>query len=258
MTEFLDRIFGCNVQQTILDYFNTMKAKGGEFVQEMKFTGKLRDPGKAVFGFAKSEVNVALKAKYELGDNKQVYLTDVTVTPEVPWFKKYFFFCKQGNRFNFPSFPSVDELKKTWCKFKIDTKAEHPEGKEWCATDAKIWDEYFLYGDPYPASLQECAVVRSLEVYNFHFEPDSDGIDVESDIKYDLRFRFLGYRHIDNSGKMKRGYDISKYFVGGLMLGGAYDEFKRLLAKTKANMDCTPALEGLLRSMMGPRLAATR
>lgn len=259
MTEFLDRIFGRNVQQTILEYFNTMKAKGGEFVQEMNFAGKLRNPSKAVFGFAKTEVNVALKAKYEVEGDKQVYLTDATLTPDTPWFKKYFFFCTQGNQFKFPSFPSVDDLKKTWCKIKTDTKAEHPEGKDWCATDAKIWDEYFLYGDPYPESLQECAVVRSLEVYSFHFETDSDGIDVESDVKYDLRFKLLKwYKHINNDGKIKRGYDISKYFVGGLILGGAYDDFKKLLAKTKANMDCAPALDGLLRAMMGPQLAATR
>lgn len=259
MTDLLMRIFGRDVPQTILTYFNEMKAKGNKFAQELKIPGKLINPGQAVFGFSKSEVNLKLAVKFEVEDNQRVHITDAVLTPEVPWFKKYFFFCTNGNRFSFPSFPSVAELKAKWCQSQKASGEVRPEGGAWCQTDALTLDDYFMHGDPYtPASLQDCAVVRSMQVYNFHFEPDSDGIEVEADIKYDLRARLpvIGYRHLDNGGKIKTGYGISKYFVGGLILGGAYDDFKKLLAKTKANMDCTPALEGLLQAMMVQNLAA--
>lgn len=257
MTDLLNRIFGRDVQQTILTYFSEMKAKGSKLAQELKISGKLINPGQAVFGFAKSEVNLKLDVKFEVADGKQVYITDAVLTPEVPWFKKYFFFCKDGNQFSFPSFPSVAELKAKWCQAKNASREEHPGGGEWCQTDVQTLDDYYMYGEPYPKSLQECSVVRSMQVYNFHFEPDSDGIDVESDIKYDLRVDLpvLGYKRLDNGGKMKMGYGISKYFVGGLVLGGAYEDFKKLLAKTKANIDCTPALDGLLQTMLVPKLA---
>lgn len=257
MTEFIRRIFGRDVHETILTCYNEMKAKGSKFAKELKFSGKLLNPSQAVFGFSKSEVDVKLNVKFEVEDGNRVYLTDVTLTPEVPWFKKYFFFCKQGNQFSFPGFPSVAELKAKWCQSRKDAHEKHPDGREWCQTDVATLDDYFMYGQPYPASLQECSIVRSMQVYNFHFEPDSDGFDVEGDIRYDLRFSLpvLGYIHLDNGGKMKRGYDISKYFAGGLMLGGAYEDFKKLLAKTKARMDCTPALEGLLQAMLSPKLA---
>lgn len=257
MTEFINRVFGRDVQQTILNYFNEMKAKGGKFANEMKISGKLINPSQAVFGFSKPEVNAKLDVKFEVEDNNRVYITDAVVTPEIPWFKKYFFFCKKGNQFSFPSFPSVTELKARWCKTKIDAKEEYPEAGGWCQTEAKTLDDYFMYGEPYPESLQECSVVRSIQVYNFHFEPDSDGIDLEGDIRYDLRFSlpWIGYKQLDNGGKVKTGYGISKYFIGGLMLGGAYEDFKKLLAKTRVNMDCTPALEGLLQTMLVPKLA---
>lgn len=256
MAEFLNRIFGRDVHQSILNYFNEMKARGGKFAREMKFSGKLMNPSQAVFGFSKSEVGVKLDLAFEVADDKRVYLTDAVLTPDVPWFKKYFFFCKQGKQFSFPSFPSVAELRSKWCRAMTASSREHPDGGAWCQTDAKTLDDYFMYGDPYPESLQECSVVRSIQIYNFHFEPDSDGIDVESDIRYDLRFSIpvFGYTHLDNGGKLKRGYGIGKYFAGGLMLGGAYEDFKKLLAKTKASMDCTPALEGLLQAMLGPKL----
>lgn len=257
MTEILNRIFGRDVQQTFLQYVNEMKAKGNKFVQEMRFTGVLHNPSQAVFGFLKSDVTVKLDAKFEVEDGKTVYITEATLTPETPWFKKYFFFCKTGNHFNFPPFPSVAELKAKWCQSKVNANEKYPDRGEWCATSTQTLDDYYKYGDPYPKSLQECSVVRSMQVYSFHFRPDSDdGIDVKSNIRYDLRAStFLGYLYLDNGGKVKYGYNISKYFVGGLILGGAYEDFKKFLAKTKASMDCTPALEGLLQAMIGQRFA---
>ncbi len=260
MTEFLTRIFGGDVHQTILNYFNEMKAKGTKFAQEMKFSGKLINPSQTVFGFAKSVVNVDLKVKFEVANGNQVYVTDATATlpRETPWFKRYFFSCQEGKLYKFPSFPSIAEIKTKWCQSKIASKEEHPEGKVWCQSDTQTLDDYFMYGDPYPKSLQECAVVRSLEVYAFHFKPDSDdGINVEADIRYDLRYDFplFGYKHLNHGGTINTGHGINKYFLGGLMLGGAFDDFKKFLAKTKASMDCAPALEGLLQVMMAPRLA---
>lgn len=257
MPEFLTRIFGRDVQQTILQYFNEMKVKGSKLAEEMRFSGVLKNPSQVVFGFAKSEVNMALKVKYEVADDNQVYITEATMTPDTPWFKKYFFSCQEGKRYNFPSFSSISEDISKWCQAKINTKAEHPEKKVWCQSAAQTLDDYYMYGEPYPKTLQECAVVRSMQVYSFHFEPDSDGVDVEADVKFDLRYSFpvIGYKHLDNDGKKKAGHGINKYFVGGLILGGAYEDFKRLLSKTKASMDCTPALEGLLQVMMEPKLA---
>lgn len=256
MTEFINRIFGRDVHQAILDYFNEMRAKGSKFAQEMRLSGILHKPSDAVFGFLESDVGVTLDVKFEVEDNKRAYITNAFVKLKNPWLKTYFFFCRQDKQFSFPSFPSVAELKAKWCQIKIASQEKHPDGGEWCATDEKTRDDYYFYGKP-PKSFQECSMVRSMEVYAFHFEPASDGINVKSDIRYDLRFPFsvFGYIHLDNGGKKKKGFDVSDYFVGGLMLGGAYEDFKKLLAKTKASMDCTPALEGLLQSMMGPTLA---
>ncbi len=256
-------VFGKDIYQELVQRYREDGMRGDGQKLRAKFEGgKIVNSGQTMFQFPTPIVGVDLQLLYDVvtyGPGFRIFVRDAVLTTSAPWGADHFFYCKDPNdskKFTLPPFPLVATLKSSWCLQKQNSDDEHPNGRVWCATDAGgrdfTWTDYFFYGNPYPKPYEGCSVFRSLHIYSFHLMPNDDGIKVRADLAYDLRFKFLWWHHPEDRDS---DFNISKYFTGGLILGGAYDVFRALLARTQADRDCSPALEALLAAM-APTLAA--
>jgi hypothetical protein len=249
-------IFGKDIYQELILRYRRDRSGGEGQDLHAEFEGKITNSKQSVFRFPTQVVGVRLQLNYDVvpkGPDYRIFVRDAVLITDVPWGTDHFFYCKNrvdSRKFTLPPFPPIVALKGGWCREKLESDDDHPEGRAWCAMNANgkdfTWNDYFLYGNPYPKPYAGCSVFRSLKIYSYHFRPNDNGINVRADLAFDLRFQFLWWHHPENRNV---NYNISEYFSGGLILGGAYDVFLRLLAKTRPDRDCSPALEGLLATM---------